>query len=192
MPKSCLRATMTTTHPIISIDLILDQQNTRPVLSAVLHSILFHRLFGHVKPQTFEVLDVTMPGVVDPEMESLIKSKVDAFWKGVQAGGAVKKGQISVKFCERRQKKTGWFTVMGGEEDVPWEQWLITAEVRQYSPREKEKFESTLSQALTKAVYTMLTHTSSEKGRHSVPIIQTADFGISPFPLEITVDAGWC
>lgn len=26
----------------------------------MLHSILFHRLFGTVKPQTFEVLDVTM------------------------------------------------------------------------------------------------------------------------------------
>jgi hypothetical protein len=25
-----------------------------------LHSILFHRLFGTIKPQTFEVLDVTM------------------------------------------------------------------------------------------------------------------------------------
>jgi hypothetical protein len=25
----------------------------------VLHSILFHRLFGCVKPQTFEILDVT-------------------------------------------------------------------------------------------------------------------------------------
>ena len=26
----------------------------------MLHSILFHRLFGTVKPKTFEVLDVTM------------------------------------------------------------------------------------------------------------------------------------
>lgn len=33
---------------------------TRDVLTAVLHAILFHRLFGVVKPKTFEVLDVTM------------------------------------------------------------------------------------------------------------------------------------
>ena len=32
----------------------------RDVLHGVLHSILFHRLFGTIKPQTFEVLDVTM------------------------------------------------------------------------------------------------------------------------------------
>lgn len=39
---------------------ILDRPTTKDVLRGVLHSILFHRLFGTVKPQTFEVLDVTM------------------------------------------------------------------------------------------------------------------------------------
>lgn len=63
------------THPTITIDLvsslvlesvpssqiqILDRHTTKDVLRAVLHSILFHRLFGTVKPRTFEVLDVTM------------------------------------------------------------------------------------------------------------------------------------
>lgn len=38
----------------------LDRHNAKEVLNAILHSILFHRLFGTVKPQTFEVLDVTM------------------------------------------------------------------------------------------------------------------------------------
>jgi hypothetical protein len=65
-------------HPVITIDLvqqfllsfrshsnqqlsqILDRQTTKDVIRGVLHSILFHRLFGTVKPQTFEVLDVTM------------------------------------------------------------------------------------------------------------------------------------
>lgn len=70
-------ATPTNTHPVITIDLvrvrksiirkcselflqILDRLTTKDVLQGVLHSILFHRLFGTVKPQTFEVLDVTM------------------------------------------------------------------------------------------------------------------------------------
>jgi hypothetical protein len=37
-----------------------DRHTTKEVLGAILHSILFHRLFGTVKPQIFEVLDVTM------------------------------------------------------------------------------------------------------------------------------------
>ena len=39
---------------------ILDRHNTRDVLRALLHSILFHRLLGNIQPKTFEVLDVTM------------------------------------------------------------------------------------------------------------------------------------
>lgn len=63
------------TYPTITIDLVscavldivpssqiqvLDRHTTKDVLRAVLHSILFHRLFGTVKPKTVEVLDVTM------------------------------------------------------------------------------------------------------------------------------------
>lgn len=39
---------------------VTDRHTTREVLKAVLHSILFHRLFGIVKPQMIEVLDMTM------------------------------------------------------------------------------------------------------------------------------------
>jgi autophagy-related protein 101 len=39
---------------------VLDRHTTKDVLCAILHSILFHRLFGTVKPRTVEVLDVTM------------------------------------------------------------------------------------------------------------------------------------
>lgn len=39
---------------------VLDRLQTKDVLRAVLHAILFHRLFGTVKSKTFEVLDVTM------------------------------------------------------------------------------------------------------------------------------------
>jgi len=39
---------------------VLDRHLTKDVLRAILHSILFHRLFGTVKPKTFEILDVTM------------------------------------------------------------------------------------------------------------------------------------
>lgn len=71
-------ATTNITHPKITIELVrtlllsnqsyslrllvqvLDRLTTKDVLRGVLHSILFHRLFGTVKPQTFEVLDVTM------------------------------------------------------------------------------------------------------------------------------------
>lgn len=111
--------------PTITIDVALDRRNAKEVLHAILHAILFHRLFGTVKPQTFEVLDVTVPGVADPEMEQLISDKVDIFWKAIENGTSTnKRGQILVTFSEKRPKKS-WFQVYVGEEEVPWEQWQV-------------------------------------------------------------------
>ena len=44
------------------------------MLKAVLHSILFHRLFGTIKPQSMEILDVTMASALTTlvRMRSLI------------------------------------------------------------------------------------------------------------------------
>ncbi|CCM03816.1 uncharacterized protein FIBRA_05965 [Fibroporia radiculosa] len=95
---------MNGTHPTVTIDLVLDRHSTKEVLRAVLHSILFHRLFGTVKAQTFEVLDVTMPGVDDVEMKQLVDEKVDAFWKGVEGGN--KRGQAySGHFLRKTSKE---------------------------------------------------------------------------------------
>ncbi|KAH9830451.1 autophagy-related protein [Rhodofomes roseus] len=174
------------THPTVTIELVLDRHTTQEVLRAVLHSILFHRLFGTVKPQTFEVLDVTMPGVDDPEMKQLVDDKVEAFWKSIE-GGYNKRGQIIVTFSEKRPRKT-WFIM--GEEEIPWEQWIINAEIRQPTPeKDQRKFQADLAATLTKSLKTMLTHASSERGRSAVPLITNAN-GISPFPIKITVKVG--
>ncbi|TDL19377.1 DUF1649-domain-containing protein [Rickenella mellea] len=175
---------MDSTYPTITIDLVLDRLTTKEVLRAVLHAILFHRLFGTIKPKTIEVLDVTMPGVKDPKAEELVNEKVDAFWKGIE-GGTSKSGQIFVTFSERKAKKTWGFPM--GEEDVVWEQWVINAEVRQpRSELDRQTADANLSASLTKTLETILTHTSSEQGRAAVPLITKPD-GISPFPFKINV-----
>ncbi|KAL5519650.1 hypothetical protein ACEPAH_1333 [Sanghuangporus vaninii] len=189
--------------PIITIDLVLDRLTTKDVLRALLHAILFHRLFGTIKPQTMEVLDVTVPGVKDAQVEMLIDEKVDAFWKGVE-NGTNKRGQITITFAEKRQKKL-WFT-MGEvgftlclvsyfnigksspffhfQEEVPWEKWIINAEVRH--PKTDRERNATISTTLSDALMTILTYTSSERGRSAVPPI-TSTSGISPFPFKIGV-----
>ncbi|KAL5533546.1 hypothetical protein ACEPAG_6 [Sanghuangporus baumii] len=166
--------------PIITIDLVLDRLTTKDVLRALLHAILFHRLFGTIKPQAMEVLDVTVPGVKDAQVEMLIDEKVDAFWKGVE-NGTNKRGQITITFAEKRQKKL-WFTM--GEEEVPWEKWIINAEVRH--PKTDRERNTTISTTLSDALMTILTYTSSERGRSAVPPI-TSTSGISPFPFKIGV-----
>ncbi|KZV64010.1 hypothetical protein PENSPDRAFT_656865 [Peniophora sp. CONT] len=172
------------THATISIDIILDRHNTRDVLRALLHAILFHRLFGTVKPKTFDVLDVTLPGVADAGIEQLVEDKVDLFWRGMESGAANKKGKITVTLSEKQTKKN-WIGY-SYEEDVPWESWVINAEIRQpKTESERFKFEQELSATLTKSVTTMLMHTASERGRAAVPPIMSSE--LSPFPLTIAV-----
>ncbi|KAF5349564.1 hypothetical protein D9756_008829 [Leucocoprinus leucothites] len=176
------------TFPTITIDLVLDRQTIKDVLSGILHSILFHRLFGLIKPQIFEVLDVTMPGVSDPEMEQLVYEKVESFWRAIQADVS-RRGQIMVTFSEKRPKKS-WYQLYSADEDVSWEQWIINVEFRQHrTERERLTFNTSLANALSKSVQTILIHTSSERGRAAVPPI-TQSSGISPFPFKITARVG--
>ncbi|KAF7978068.1 hypothetical protein HWV62_1711 [Athelia sp. TMB] len=177
-------------HPVITIDVILDRRTAREALGAILHSILFHRLFGTVKPQTFDVLDVTMPGVSDYEMEQLIADRVDALWKGIENGTNKRGQQILVTFSEKRARKSSWFPVYMGEEEVAWEQWIVNAEMRQpKTEHDRQALDTALASTLSKALHTMLTHTSSERGRTAVPLI-TNSAGISPFPLRMVVKVG--
>ncbi|ETW86407.1 hypothetical protein HETIRDRAFT_153484 [Heterobasidion irregulare TC 32-1] len=177
---------MSTTHAIITIDIVLDRHNCREVLRALLHGILFHRLFGTVKPQTFEVLDVTIPGVADPEIERLVTEKVDTLWRAME-NGSHRRGQLSVTFSKKDQKKS-WIGITY-EEEVPWEQWLINTEIRQpTSEQERITFNENLASTLTKSLHTMITRTSSEQGRTAVPPITNPS--ISPFPMKIGVKAG--
>jgi autophagy-related protein 101 len=72
---------------------VLDRDYAREVLRGILHAIFFHRLFGSIKPKTFEVLDISFPGVADAEIERLVEEKVAAFWRAVDIS-AEKRGQV--------------------------------------------------------------------------------------------------
>jgi len=106
---------------------------------------------------------------------------------------------------EKKVKKN-WFST--GEEEVPWEQWcnvyplqkcqplltalrrVINAELRQpKTDRDRQAFQADIASTLTKAIETMITYTSSDRGRAVVPPITDAK-GISPFPFKVTVTIG--
>ena len=54
---------------------------------------------------------------------------------------------------------------------------------------DRQAFNAMLASSLTNTIHTMLTHTSSERGRSAVPLITNAA-GISPFPIKVTVKVG--
>lgn len=100
----------------------------------VLNLIFFHRYFPSIRPNTVDVLDLTLPVINDVELETLIDSRVSSLVRqhlsssaSAYGGGGVR-GRIAVEFYEKRRKRAGlWFGGLAGkgEEEVCWEIWTL-------------------------------------------------------------------
>jgi autophagy-related protein 101 len=98
----------------------------------VLNLIFFHRYFPSIRPNTVDVLDLTLPAISDVELETLIDSRVTALVRqhlaSPSGGGNGVRGRIAVEFFEKKRRRTGgWFGGLAGkgEEEVCWEIWTI-------------------------------------------------------------------
>ena len=75
-------------------------------------------------------LDISLPYIVDPpNFETLIDARATTLIQELTSSntpnGGVR-GQIAVQFFDKKRKKSGWLTgIMGNEEEVMWEKWLI-------------------------------------------------------------------
>ncbi|KAL7415845.1 hypothetical protein BDY24DRAFT_439096 [Mrakia frigida] len=115
MDCDTFEATLTVEHSLV-----------RDVLRAILLSILFHRTYTAVVPANIDVLDITFSIPKDPSIEKIVTDRVEAFYKSIASERTVK-GQCSLIFSEKIPKKT-WFGK--GEDDIPWEKWILTLDVR--------------------------------------------------------------
>ncbi|CAN8096300.1 unnamed protein product [Discula destructiva] len=62
----------------INLDAFADPSSVRDVVRGILHTIFFHRYFPTIAPHTHEVLDLTLPYVAEPELETLIDQRTSA------------------------------------------------------------------------------------------------------------------
>lgn len=118
--------------PEYVLECFADPTSIRDVVRAILHTVFFHRYFPTLRPSTIEVLDLTLPYVTDPELESLIDTRVYQLVRQLSSTTSPNsgvRGQIGVQFFEKRRRKgsgLGWFG--GGaktEEEVCWEVWRL-------------------------------------------------------------------
>lgn len=99
----------------------------------ILHTIFFHRYFPSMRPSTLEVLDLTLPVVADPELETLIETRVGQLVRQLSSTSSLSggsRGELGVRFFEKRRRKAtglgGWLTGTGrSEEEVCWEVWKL-------------------------------------------------------------------
>lgn len=85
-----------------------------------------------MKPAYLEVLDFTLPLVADPELETLIDTRVGQLIRQLPSTSSPKssaRGSLVVEFFEKKRRKAaglGWFSSGAkGEEEVCWESWCL-------------------------------------------------------------------
>lgn len=95
------------------------------------------------------MLDVTLPFVADPQLETLIDTRVGQLVRQLSSDNSSHelRGQIAVQFFEKRRRKgggLGWFTGSGKtEEEVCWEIWCLDVTIA--TPRTEAGMWSTIA-----------------------------------------------
>ncbi|XP_022132990.1 autophagy-related protein 101 [Momordica charantia] len=113
-------------------ELEVEQFEIREVLRCILHTIVFHRALGLVRPKDIdlELFDITYVQCGDVELEKKIDEKIEQFIMWVEKHPN-KKSQICLSFYEVKNKQASWFT--NKTERLYWEQWYINLHVAQHS-----------------------------------------------------------
>ena len=186
------------------------------IKAGILHTIFFHRYFPPLRPSSREVLDLTLPFVADPELETLIDTRVGQLVRQLSSTSTPKsvRGQIAVQFFEKRRRKAGglgWFTGAGkGEEEVCWEIWCL--EITLATPRteagnlhspgtdcgaksaeydtERAKVIKAMGSTLQRTAMKIVTIVNRDKDH--IPPITTSE--TNPFPYQIALNPrleGW-
>lgn len=180
-------------------ELVLEPLEIREVLRCILHTIVFHRALGLVRPKDVdcELFDITYVQCGDAELEKKVEEKIDQFMGWVEKHPN-RKSQISLSFYEVKNKQQTWFS--NKVERLYWEQWHINLHVmtpkargKTHSkapivPRDSALEESSSRRAaleLTlREVLFQIIRFVNEKKDHIPPISNSE---VISFPYEITI-----
>ncbi|KAK9124337.1 hypothetical protein Sjap_013939 [Stephania japonica] len=183
-------------------ELDVEHFEMREVLRCILHTIVFHKALGLVRPRDVdsEIFEITYVQCGDSEVEKKIEEKIDQFISWVEKHPN-KKSQICLSFFEVKNKQATWFT--NKVERLYWEQWHINLNVAQHlkvhsnkshhskvvvGPGENIMEERSVRQAALEAslheVLFQIIKFVNEKKDHIPPIPSLE--GVS-FPYEITI-----
>lgn len=117
-------------------ELVVEHFQIREVLRCILHTIMFHRALGLVRPRDvdLELFEVTYVQCGDVELERKIEEKIDQFVAWVEKHPD-KKGQVFLSFFETKNKQSSWFS--SKVERSYWEQWCISLKIFPPKPSQK-------------------------------------------------------
>lgn len=184
-------------------ELDVEHFEIREVLRCILHTILFHRALGLVRPKDIdlELFEITYVQCGDMELEKKIDEKIEHFVSWVEKHPN-KKSQICLSFYEVKNKHASWFS--NKTERLYWEQWYINLNVAQHPKAQSGKSHhtklvvypgegasedrsvrrATLETLLREVLFQIIKFVNEKKDH--VPPIPNLEGAVS-FPYEITI-----
>ncbi|KAL9815689.1 hypothetical protein AtNW77_Chr5g0154281 [Arabidopsis thaliana] len=171
----------------------------REVLRCILHTIVFHRALGLIRPKDIdlELFEITYVQCGEIEVEKKIDEKIEQFINWIEKHPN-KKSQICLSFYEVKSKQPSWFTKI---ERLYWEQWYINLNVLQptkppvgkshhsklvtdpgEASEERSSRRTLLEQSLQEVLFQIIKFVN-EKKDHVPPI----NDGVIYYPFEITI-----
>ncbi|KAL9091915.1 MAG: hypothetical protein Q9165_004667 [Trypethelium subeluteriae] len=194
--------------PEYILEVLSDPFSLKDIIKALLHTIFFHRYFTPIRPLTRDLLDITLPTIDDVDLETLIDQRATALVRqmdsqagysygvGAGAGGGGyngdggTRGQLAVKFFEKKRRKT-YFSFGKGEDDVCWEQWILNISLtRAKDEMAANKARQAMEMNLERNAQKIINIVNRDKDH--IPPITTTD--TNPFPYDIVVNPrsdGW-
>lgn len=181
------------------LEIFADPTCVKDIVRGVLHTIFFHRYFPSIRPASIEVLDLTLPFVQDPELETLIDTRVGQLIRQLSSTTSPQssiRGQLVVQFFEKKKRKAGaglgWFSGGAkGEEEICWERW--TLEVTLATPKsetERIKSAKAIGSSLQKTAMKVIQMVNKDK--EHIPPITTSDANPFPYTVELNPRVeGW-
>ncbi|KAJ7554531.1 hypothetical protein O6H91_06G144700 [Diphasiastrum complanatum] len=176
----------------------MEPQQVREVLRCILHTIMFNRALGLVRPrdidsELFEKITYVQCG--DATYEKLVEEKIDHLIAWVEKHPN-KKSQVCLSFYETRNKHVAWFS--NKVERLYWEQWWIYLNVIQpthmrsrasherpidSSEEERSKRHAILEAELRDVLLQILQFVNEKKDH--IPAVGNTD--VVSFPYEIAI-----
>ncbi|KAK9826858.1 hypothetical protein WJX81_000664 [Elliptochloris bilobata] len=174
----------------------VEQHQVREVLRCLLHTIIFSRALGPVRPREVdsELFDITYVQCGDPQVDEKIEAKINQFYGWVEKHPG-KHGQVSLSFYEKRKKQSGWAIIGGAQEErLYWEQWCVNLLLVDSSVSQEEQSTFSLPsvraqrqaklQAALEELMTLVIRTVNEKKDHIPPVVSSA---VLTFSFDISI-----
>lgn len=154
------------------------------VVRALVHTILFNRAFGLVKPKEVdaESFELTYVQLDESSIEKYVQDKTALFVETLHKDA---RGHLVVSFFDKRLRSMVFFKQ---EEKVCWEQWIIPVTLSTSTPleaSEKAARQAWLEREMTQRISYILRMINAKKDH--IPPVTSSD--ITPFPYQISIPA---